>query len=459
MDFSRRDFIKTASTIAAFTIVPRHVLGGAGNVAPSEKVNIGCIGVGGQGTSDMRQFLRDKNAQVVAVCDVAKNTDCTKVYYKATRGREPARKIVNEFYAKENNNPGYKGCRAYNDYNEMLQGSDIDAVLVATPDHVHAVAAMAAIKKGKHVYCEKPLTYTVAEARALTEAARKYNVVTQMGHQLHATEGLKLLVEMVKSGTIGKIKEIHLWAAAMYGAKVRPTDTPPVPEGMDWDKWIGPAPYRPYNPAYAPFHWRHWIDFGTGNLGDFGCHIMDPAFWAIGLPDKLTVEASSSPVTKESYAVASKLKYRFTPEGYSAPITLNWYDGGIKPFRPAELEEGRDLPKAGGLYVGEKGTILCPHGGGPRLIPETEMKSFKKPQPFIPRGESHYQEFVRACKTGPKPLSNFDYAGPLTEIVLLGNIAIRAKKKLVWDASQMKITNCSEANNLIQREYRPGWSL
>jgi hypothetical protein len=187
---------------------------------------------------------------------------------------------------------------------------------------------------------------------------------------------------------------------------------------------------------------------------------MDPAFWALGIPDKMTIEASSSPITRESYAVASKIKYTFRPEGYSEPVSLTWHDGGLTPFIPAEFREGRKLPKSGGgIYYGEKGTVLCPHRGGPRLIPETAMKGFVKPERTIPRGETHYEEFVRACKSGPKPLSNFDYAGPLTEIVLLGNIAIRTKKKLEWDASQMKITNCSEANNLIKREYRQGWSL
>lgn len=458
-EMSRRNFIKAASTVAAFTIVPRYVLGGQGNTPPSERVNVGCIGVGGQGISDMRQFLSNPNAQVVAVCDVRRECDYSKFYYQGMLGREPAREIVNKTYAEKYQKPEYDGCAAYIDFNEMLDNKDIDAVLVATPDHIHAIATMAAIKKGKHVYCEKPLTYTVKEARLISEAAREHNVVTQMGNQIHADEGLKILVEMVKSGVIGPVREVHVWAAAVYGGLERPTDTPPVPDGFDWDKWIGPAPYRPYHPDYAPFAWRNWWDFGTGSLGDFGCHIMDHALWSLDLPNKMTIEAHSSKFSDESYALANMVKYRFPARGNLPDVTMTWYDGGLKPFRPAELEEGRNLPSSGGMYIGDEGTIIAAHMAGPRLIPESKMKGFKRPESFLPRGEDHYQEWIRACKGGPKPLSNFDYAGPLTEMVLLGNIAVRTGKLLEWDGDKFEITNCPEANNYLHREYRQGWSL
>ena len=340
----------------------------------------------------------------------------------------------------------------------MLDNEDIDAVSIATPDHMHAIPAMAAIKKGKHVYCEKPLTYTVREARLLTQAARKHNVITQMGTQLHATEGLKILVEMIKAGVIGQVREVHVWAATVYGGLERPKDRPPVPEGFDWDKWLGPAPYRPYHPDYAPFTWRNWRDFGTGALGDFGCHIMDPVLWALDLPNKMTIEGYSSKFNDESYALSNTVRYRFPPRGNLPPLTMTWYDGGLKPFRPAELEPGRGLT-SGGMYIGDKGTIVAPHAAGPRLIPESKMKNFKAPEPFLPRGENHYQEWVRACKGGPKPLSNFDYAGPLTEMVLLGNIAIQTGKLLEWDGDKFEITNQPEANHYLHREYRQGWTL
>jgi predicted dehydrogenase len=318
---------------------------------------------------------------------------------------------------------------------------------------------MAAMRKGKHVYCQKPLTYTVREARTLTEAAREHGVVTQMGHQGHAFDGLKRLVEMLKSGAIGQIRDIHCWAAVEYGGLQRPADAMPVPDGFDWDRWIGPAPFRPYHEDYAPFSWRSWRDFGTGSLGDMACHIMDPAMWAVGLPKKLQIEAVSSPLSADSYALANIVKYRFSPPEVDGEITLTWYDGGLRPFRPEALDANADLPGSGGLYVGDEGVIVAPHGGEPQLLPAATAKKFQPPKPFLPRGESHYQEFIRACRQGPAPLSNFDYAGPLTEMVLLGSIAILTGKKLAWDAEKFQFAGAPDADKLLHREYREGWTL
>jgi hypothetical protein len=281
-----------------------------------------------------------------------------------------------------------------------------------------------------------------------------------MGTQIHANEGLKVLVEMLKTGVIGKVREVHLWCGASYGGGIeRPEETPAVPDTLDWDLWLGPAPERPYHPAYVPLKWRGWWDFGTGALGDFGCHIFDPAVWALELACPVSVEARPTKFNSETYPAASILRYEFPARGELPPVTIVWYDGGLLPWRPVELEEGRKLPGSGGLYIGEKGKILAVHCGGPRLIPESKMKDFRRPEPFLPRGENHYQEWVRACKGGPKPLSNFDYSGPLAEMVLLGNIAIRSGKKLYWDGPNMKITNVPEANEYLRCEYRQGWSL
>ncbi len=306
----------------------------------------------------------------------------------------------------------------------LLERPDLDAVSIATPDHVHAVATMAAIRKGKHVYCQKPLTHTVREARAVTEAAARHGVVTQMGHQLHATDKLKRLVELVQAGAVGSIRQIHCWAGAAMGGKQTPVETPPVPAGFDWDRWIGPAPYRAYHPDYAPFTWRYWRDFGTGTLGDFGCHILDPAMWAVGLPDRMTIEASSTAGSDDCYAIGNTVRYRFTPPGADSEITVTWYDGGLKPFRPAELPTDVELPGSGGLYVGDEGTILAPHGGEAQVFPKRGNATPEVPAETLPRGESHYEEWVRACRGGAPPLSNFSYAGPLTEMVLLGNVAL-----------------------------------
>ncbi|KPK78143.1 MAG: hypothetical protein AMJ79_00750 [Phycisphaerae bacterium SM23_30] len=414
-------------------MVPRHVLGGPGHTPPSEKLNIAGIGVGGQGKSDLEN-LRSEN--IVALCDV---------------DQEYAAKTFKAF----------PQAKVYNDFRIMLEEQkDIDAVVVATPDHTHAVIAMAAMKMGKHVYCQKPLTHKISEARALTEAARKYQVVTQMGIHIHATASLRLAVEMLKTGAIGKVREVHLWCNRGWGLGniSRPQETPPVPDTLDWDLWLGPAPARPYHPVYLPVDWRCWRDFGTASLGDMGCHIFDVAAWALDLGPPSSVYARSAPFSEESYQVATTVHYEFPAQGDRPALKLTWYDGGMKPPRPKELEDDRYLPANGGLYIGEEGALISTHfGPAPQLLPLSRMQEYKKPEPFLGRIKSHYDEWVQGCKGGPKPSTNFDYSGPLTETVLLGNVAVATGKKLYWDGK--KITNEPEANQYLEYEYRPGWIL
>lgn len=435
---SRRDFMGTlGATAAAFTIVPRYVLGGPGHTPPSEKLNIACIGAGGQGARDIGQVSSEN---ILALCDVDERQagKTFQLYSKAAK---------------------------YRDFRKMLEKEkNIEAVIVATPDHTHAVAAMMALKMGKHLYCQKPLTHSIYEARKLTEAARDAKVATQMGIQHHAGQALRLAVEIIRSGAIGQVYEVHLWTerpAVLWAQGVeRPKDIPLMPATLDWDLWLGPAPYRPYHPAYVPFKWRGWWDFGTGAFGNMGCHVMDTAFWALELGRRpVSVEARTTRFNSETYPAASLIRYEFAALGKQSPVTVTWYDGGLLPWRPEELEEGRNLPGHGGLYIGEKGTILAPLGGGPRLIPESKMKGFKRPEPTLPKSPGHYQEWLEACKGGPKPPANFDYSGPLTEMVLLGNVAIRTGKKLNWDGPSMKVTNVPEANEYLHRQYRKGWTL
>jgi len=430
---TRRDFMGGAAAAVAFTIVPRHVLGGPGNTPPSEKLNIAGIGVGGQGASDLSSV---DSENIVALCDVDE-------------------KKAGRTFKK------FPNAKKYRDFRKMLwkENKNIDAVVIATPDHVHAPAAIMAMKMGKHVYVEKPLAHDIFEVRQLTEAARKYKVMTQMGIQHHAEIGLRLIVEMIKSGVIGKVRRVDIWSGKNWGGGTRPKETPPVPEWLSWDLWLGPAPYRPYHPTYLPGNWRRWWDFGTGTLGDMGCHIIDPAFWALDLGYPTSVEASPGPFNKETYPQKTIVKWEFPARGDLPPVTLTWYDGGNRSPRPKELEAERNLPGQGGLYYGDKGVILYPHGGGPRLIPESRMKGFKAPEPFLPRGINHHQEWIRACKGGPKPLANFDYSGPLTETILLGNVAARAGEKLKWDGPNFKVTNSPEANKYLRRKYRKGWTL
>jgi len=431
---NRRRFLGSAAAVAAFTIVPRHVLGGARQVPPSEKLNIACIGVGGQGGSDVQSVSTEN---IVALCD----PDWSK-HTAASFDKHPT-------------------AKKYKDFRKMLEAEDknIDAVTVGTPDNIHAVAAMMAVKMGKHVYCEKPLCHDIYEVRRLTEEARKRGVMTQMGTQLHATGEMKTFVEWVKAGVIGNIRKVDLWSGKNWGGGERPTDTPPVPPTLDWDLWLGPAPYRPYHPKYMPGEWRRWWDFGTGTLGDMGCHIIDPAWWVLDLKYPTSVEAQPGPFNKETYPEHTIVTWEFPARGDLPPVTVTWRDGKNEPPRPKDLEEARKMPDQGGLYYGEKGTILLPHGGNPRLIPESKMKGFKPPEPSLPRETDHYQEWITSCKGGPKGLSNFDYAGPLAEAILLGNIAALAKQKLLWDGPNMKVTNMPEANKFLRREYREGWTL
>lgn len=444
----RRFLAQSAAAAATFTIVPAHVLGGR-RTPPSEKLNIAAIGAGGQGAYDL-QNLAGEN--IVALCDVdhAHAAETFKKFPAATR---------------------------YKDFRVMLEKEkNIDAVLVATPDHVHAVAALAAIRAGKHVYVEKPLTHSVHEARTLRLAAKSAGVATQMGNHGHAAEPMRLLKEWIDDGAIGTVREVHAWTthAVWPQGLARPKESPPVPDTLDWDLWLGPAPHRPYHPAYAPALWRGWWDFGTGALGDMGCHVLDAPFYALELTPPTSVEASYSefvpeglkwdkPFNDESYPQASIVHYRFPAHGKRPPVKLTWYDGGLRPERPAELEPERQMGNGFGglLFVGEKGKIMCgAHGAdGLRIIPETAMAAYQRPPKRLPRSIGHHAEWIAACKGGSPCGSSFDYAGPLTEAVLLGNIALRVPQRLDWDADALKITNAPDANKWLQREYRAGWSL
>jgi predicted dehydrogenase len=435
---SRRDFMGAAAAATAFTIVPRHVLGGAGNTAPSEKLNIAGIGVGGRGAGDIGEVSSEN---IVALCDVDwRNAAGTfKKYPKA---------------------------RQYRDFRKMLdkENKNIDAVVVATPDHTHAVATMKAIKMGKHVYCEKPLAHDIFEVRNVTEAAREAKVATQLGNQGQASEGTRLVCEFIWDGAIGPVREVHSWCNRPISPRGidRPKDTPPVPEGLSWDLWLGTAPERPYHPCYLPFSWRGWWDFGTGVLGDIGCHQFAAIFRALKLGYPTSVEACTSGVNSETAPLASVVRYEFPARGDMPPVKLTWYDGGLMPPRPAELEDGRRYGGADdNLYVGDKGKML-----GHRLIPEAKMKEYEKPAKTLPRSPGHHKEWILACKGGPPARSNFELSGPMAEVVLLGNIAVRMGQqlyekglKLYYDGPNMRITNMPEANEYIRREYRKGWTL
>jgi predicted dehydrogenase len=342
--------------------------------------------------------------------------------------------------------------------------------VVATPDHTHALISLTAMAMGKHVYCQKPLTHTVEEAQLMSRAAAKYKVATQMGNQGQASEHTRLIQEYIADGAIGPVREVHVWTdRPMQGAfgvywpqgVDRPEDTPAVPGHLDWDLWLGPAPVRAYHPAYHPFRWRGWWDFGTGALGDIGCHSLDSVFRALKLGYPLSVQASCSRVNDETYPVASIVTYEFGARGDMPAVMLRWYDGGLKPPRPEELEDGRRMGDGGALYIGDDGKIL-----DGRIIPEAIMRAYTPPEKTLPRSIGHYEEWVAACKGGAPAGANFEFAGPLTEVVLLGNIALRAAlreklmtQKLLWDAKKKEFSNLPEANAFLKKSYRDDFSL
>ena len=435
--------------------------------APSQKVNLAFIGCGGKGIQNLNRFILLPDVNVVALCDVNRESDYTPFYYGGTAGLRPASKVVEKTYADRAESGTYKGCNYYHDYQEMLDTqTDIDAVVVSTPDHMHAVVAMAAIKAGKHVYCEKPLTHSIYETRMLTEAARRAGVATQMGNHGHSGEGIRLTVEWIRDGAIGNIREVHGWSEVGGGSwtklDARPTRKKRVPRGFDWDRWLGPAQERPYHPAYAPYNWRGWWDFGTGAIGDMACHNLDPAFWALDLGAPTTVEGSSSTLNGESVPRAALYHYEFDAKGDRPAVTLNWYDGGLRPPRPAGLDEGRRIGGDGVYFVGDEGVIMCGGWGGtPRIIPESKMRSYKRPEKTIPRVEGHFQDWVDACKSAGshEASGNFNYGGPLTEMVLLGGVALRTGKKITWDGENMVAKGVPEADQYIRPEFRNGWSL
>ena len=441
--FSRRQFLARSAAVSAFSIVLSHVLAQSGKTPPSEKLNIAGVGFGGKGYSDLTSVEADAN--IVALCDVD---------WRA--GRRAFER--------------YPKARKFKDFRIMLDKMpEIDGVIVATPDHTHAVISMAAIKRGKHVYTQKPLTHTVYEARALAKAARKHKVATQMGNQGQAEDTYRRLRERIWDGAIGPVREVHVWTdrpnrglTGMYWPQGvdRPRETPPVPSTLDWDLFLGPAPVRPYHPAYHTFKWRGWWDFGTGALGDIGCHSLDPVFRALKLGHPLTVQGVSTLVNTETYPSGSTVTYEFPARGDMPPVTLTWYDGGLRPPRPVEIKDGYPMGTGGTLYVGDKGKIL-----NSRIITPS-LKGYKAPEPYIPSSPGHYKEWILACRGGQPAGANYDWAGTLTEVVLLGNIAIRKAlrtkldgHKLHWDPEKFQFTNVPEANQYLHTEYREGWTL
>jgi predicted dehydrogenase len=461
--FTRRNFVQTAAAgMAVATIVPRHVLGGPKFVPPSAKVNVALIGAGGQGRWNLRQLFQLDDVQVMALADPCESWNLDRFYYKGRGGRLPVKEEIEKQYAQKT--PNFRVVD-YEDFRVMLDKQKaIDAVLIATPDHLHAYVSLTAMRQGKHVYCEKPMTHNIHEARLVARVAKQTGVATQMGNQGHSRDGIRQTCEWIWAGAIGTVREVHSWVPTKRWnpelTKV-PTDTPSVPDGLNWDLWLGPRAPRPWHPVYAPVSWRDFWAFGTGGFGDFGCHDMDAPCWALDLHAPDSVEAFGADMTDPEIQPHGCLcYYRFPANQRHRGVKLTWYDGGIMPELPEAYDRVRSKYRRGVLFVGDKGTIACEGAGGPpQLALFDKSATFEKPKPTLKRSPGHHRDWIDACKGGEPAGSNFEYGARLTEITLLGVLGLRMGKKIRWDAAKMQVPGMPAADEIIHGTYRKGWEL
>ena len=436
---SRRQFLKQATVAGAALSIPAaswsRVLGA------NSRLRVASIGTGGKGWDDLTQTAKSPHVDIVALCDI----DETKEHLGKAAEKFPS-------------------ARRFTDWRKLFdEQKEFDAVIVSTPDHMHAPISLPAMQLGKHVQCQKPLTHTVFEARQMRLAAKKYNVVTQMGNQIQSHEAYRTAVKLVHDGVIGNVKEVHSWQSGKMGwmlVDYRPEGSEPIPKTLHWDEWLGVAPQRPYLPKiYHSFNWRAWQDFSNGQLGDFGCHILDPVFMALKLTAPLTIRADAPPINSEVWTKSSTVRYEFPGTDYTFDDTVNvvWYDGEghLPPREVLGLPENYTLPASGSILTGQKGTLVIPHVAMPKLFPEEKFADFKIP--VVP-SRDHYVSWADACRGEDKTTSHFDYSGPLSETVLLGTIAIRLPEDvLAWNAEKLELTGSPQAQGLLTKSYRAGW--
>ncbi len=495
----RRQFLAAASGAAlGFSVVPRHVLGGARHIPPSEKINVAYIGAGTQGIRQLMEALPREELRIVSVCDP--NTDSSdyvawsrheirdkvRTFLKRPSwgeglegcrcGREVGREIIDGYYAMNTASGSYQGCSTYVDFRELLEReSDIDAAYIMTPEHLHATIAVAAMNKGKHVIQHKTLSNVLAEARLSRDTAATTGAATHM-FCAAGVGSTATISEWIADGAIGPVREVHNWSSRPFwpqGMTEYPQDKPAVPKGLDWDLWLGPVPHRPYHPAYTHAVFRGWYDFGSGPLGDMGNYSFFQIFKILNLGPPVSVEASRSQFweivdnlwvkqeNKVSFPRACTIHFEFPARGDMPPVDLYWYDGGLRPPLPKELEaDGQDMPEEGLLFVGDKGRILGDFmGGNPRLIPNARMAAYRQPPQTVPRPAGELDQWIRACRGGEPSGASFENIYPFAETVCLGLVALRFEKKLKWDSAAMKFANAPEANAMLRREYRQGWEL
>lgn len=438
--FNRRTALRSLSTAAAglsagvFTGVAPRV-----SHAANEKLQIACIGTANRAGANIKGVSSEA---IVALCDID-DTYLERLTASKDESGSPR--------------PQFPDVRIYHDYRELIEkeAGKVDAVVVSTADHHHVPASIRAVRKGMHVYCEKPLAHTVAEARLLTEEAQRNGVATQLGTQIHAGDNYRRVVEIIRSGAIGDVTEVHVWVGKGWGGGERPEGGEAPPKTLHWDLWLGPAPKRPYVPGrYHPAQWRRWWDFGNGTLGDMGCHYMDLPFWALDLTYPTVCVAEGPPVHPETCPLGLIVRYEFPARGTMPPLTLTWYDGTMTPQEVA----GQRVPGSGVMFVGSDGKMFADYGSY-RLFPEEKFRGFTPPPQSIPKSLGHYAEWIQACREGTPTTCNFGYSGPLSEAVLLGTVAYRSGRRIEWDGAAGKLIDSPEAAALIRKAYQPGWGI
>ncbi len=494
----RRQFLASSTALAAFSLVPRHVLGGVGHVSPSDKIVVGYVGTGTQGLRNLMDALPREALHIAAVCDPNTQSDDypewghNEIRDKIRRfldeprygegvrgcrcGRNVGRYVVETYYGKKRPAGTYKGCTVYADFREMLANEPgLDALYIMTPEHLHTTIAVAAMRAGKHAITHKPISNVLYEIRLARDTAETTGAATHLFCAAGNREAPRIR-EWILAGAIGSVREVHNWSSRPFwpqGMTELPAETPPVPDGLDWDLWLGPVPHRPYHPAYTHAVFRGWCDFGSGALGDMGHYSFHQIFEILGLGSPLTVEASRSQYWKivdltwarqdnrVSWPRASTIHWRFAARGSMPEVSLYWYDGGLRPPTPPELDvDGVEMPAEGMLFVGDKGRILADFtAGNPRLIPAAKMRAFEPPAETLPRPIDELDQWIRACHGGQPSDASFQNAYAFSETIALGNIALRVNKKLAWDAERFRFANSDEANALMRRTYRKGQLL
>lgn len=460
---SRRRFLQSGAAVGAAMFVPRHVLGGPGQTAPSDRVNVALVGAGGRGLQNARELMKLPDVQITAVADPAEHWNLKDFYYRGVSGRGPAIREIETHYKKSN--ASFR-CQPFVDFRDMLESSadEFDAVLCATPDHLHASVSIAAMRAGKGVYCEKPLTHNIAEARLVARVAKETGAATQMGNQGHSRDGIRRTRELLEAGVLGTLTAVHAWVpATRWNPSLihPPTAGQPIPEGLNWDLWCGPRQPPQYHSAYAPVAWRDFWQFGLGAMGDFGCHDLDSSVWGLHLGKPKRVEMHAAGQTDPKMIPFGELGFfDFDGSDVTGPVRITWYSGGIRPSRPDLLPPGQSLPRRGVLFVGDKGIMVCGAAGGdPQVYPEPLAEQAKQVPESLKRSVGHHADWIAAIKGGPPASSDFGYGGKLTEITLLGVLALRTGEAIDWDDEAMKAKGLDAADPIIHGDYRDGWEL